>query len=255
MPKAEWGADPEFFGPRHAHREARMLRLFRSVGAAPGLHLECAAGVGSLAIALARAGRTVVAADGSLRSLAVVAGRVRREGCGARVLPVVANVTLLPFRRGSFACATSGETLEHVTDHVRAVEELRRVVTAGGWLIGSVPAGPAQWSAWDDWAGHLRRYTRAELGEVLAAAGWRARLIIWGWPFVRLYDALFLRRVNRRRLEREAGVENDAGLRLVARVGRRRWLVRLVRAAFALDRAFDGVPWGVGLLFVAQNSG
>jgi SAM-dependent methyltransferase len=255
VPKAEWGADPEFFGPRHAHREARLLRLLLRLESAGGLHLECAAGVGSLAVALGRHGRVVVAADGSLRSLLVVSGRARRAAVDGRVLSVAADVTSLPFRNRSFATASSAETLEHVGDHVAAAAELRRVVIAGGWLVGSVPAGPRQWSAWDDWAGHLRRYTRAGLADVLTAAGWRPRLMTWGWPVVRFYDTLFLRRVNRRRLESRAGVGEDAGLRAVAGLGRRHWLVGMVRAAFALDRVFDGVPWGVGLLFVAQNPG
>ena len=75
MGKAEWGADPEFFGPRHAHREARLEGAIRKSVPPCGLHLECAAGVGSLSIPLARTGATVVAADMSLRSLAVVAHR------------------------------------------------------------------------------------------------------------------------------------------------------------------------------------
>ncbi len=48
MGKAEWGADPEFFGPRHAHREGRITTRLKRHVPVPGLHLECAAGVGSL---------------------------------------------------------------------------------------------------------------------------------------------------------------------------------------------------------------
>ena len=63
MGQAIWGADPEFFGPRHAHREGRIIRRLHQRGKPQGLHLECAAGVGSLSITLARQGHTVVAAD------------------------------------------------------------------------------------------------------------------------------------------------------------------------------------------------
>ena len=244
--KAEWGENPDFFGPRHSHREARLLRALGREARAAGPHLECAAGVGSFSLTLARAGRTVVAADASLRSLAVVAARAQRAGMSARVLPVVADVTRLPFRDRALASVTTAETLEHVEDDLAAALELWRVCAAGGVLAGTVPAGPRQWSAWDDWAGHQRRYTAPSMHRLLQEAGWEPRVTTWGWPLVRLYDGAFLKRVNRRRLECTQGVENDPALTAVAGLSRHRWLVRAVRALFALDRPFDGASWGLG---------
>ena len=87
MGKAEWGADPEFFGPRHAHREDRLIRALRQRVPPCGTHLECAAGVGSLSISLARGGTRVVAADLSLRSLGEVARRAAGTVRGARDTP------------------------------------------------------------------------------------------------------------------------------------------------------------------------
>lgn len=253
MAKAEWGADPEFFGPRHAHREGRILGAVAKLGPSAGPHLECAAGVGSLSLSLARRGRTVVAADLSLRSLAHVASAARAAEATDRVLPVVADITSLPFPDGAFASATSAETLEHLSDDRAAVAELGRVLAPGASLVGTVPAGPSQWSDWDLWADHQRRYTARGMAEVLAAAGLEPRVRVWGWPLLRLYDDLFLKRVNRRRLQASGPVADDPALRRVSGLGRRRWLVKLVRAAFALDRPFDHAPWGVGLLFVARK--
>ena len=253
MAKAVWGADPEFFGPRHAHREGQILRRLGRVAPASGLHLECAAGVGSLTLALAREGRTVVAADLSLRSLEVLGGRAKASGLDSMVLPVVADITHLPFSDQVFSSATSAETLEHIPEHTEAVAELARVIAAGGWLVGTVPAGPSQWSEWDDWAGHLRRYSAAGMEEILATAGLEAEVTVWGWPMLRIYDDLFLKRVNRNRLRAVGPVDDDPALRRVAALGKRRWLVALVRSLFAADRVFDGCPWGVGVLFAARK--
>jgi SAM-dependent methyltransferase len=250
MGKAEWGADPEFFGPRHAHREGRITRRLERALSAPGLHIECAAGVGSLSISLARRGHTVIAADLSLRSLRVL---VQRAGATERILPVVADITALPFADDVFSSATSAETLEHIPDHEDAVAELARVLMVGGWLVGTVPAGPKQWSAWDDWAGHQRRYSAPEMEEILRGAGLDPEVVVWGWPLLRLYDDLFLQRVNRRRLHHDGAVESDPSLSTVSALGRRRRLVALVRTIFGLDRLFDGAPWGVGLLFAARK--
>jgi ubiquinone/menaquinone biosynthesis C-methylase UbiE len=139
MGKAVWGADPEFFGPRHAHREGRILRRLRRSVPDPGLHLECAAGVGSLSLSLTRQGHTVVAADRSLRSLRVLARRASAGGAFDAVLPVVADITVLPFADRTFSSATCAETLEHVPDDADAVAELARVLASGGWLVGTVP--------------------------------------------------------------------------------------------------------------------
>lgn len=253
MGMAEWGADPEFFGPRHAHREGRIIGTLRRFAPGAGRHLECAAGVGSLSCSLARRGREVVAADLSLRSLAELDRRARQAGLRARVLPVVADITRLPFADDSFASATSAETLEHLPDDAAAAGELARVLRHGGWLVGTVPANPGQWSDWDDWGGHLRRYAASGLRDLLAGAGLDARVMVWGWPFQRLYDELFLTRVNRRRLHADGPLEQDPALRRVAGLGRSRWLVAAVRAVFELDRLFDGLPWGVGLIFAAQK--
>lgn len=253
MGLAEWGADPEFFGPRHAHREDRIVDAVRSFFAPDRPHLECAAGVGSLSITLARRGATVVAADMSLLSLAVVARRARAGGCDRTVLPVVADITSLPFADGTFPSASSAETLEHIPDHETAAAELARVLRPGGWLVGTVPADPKQWSDWDDWGGHLRRYRTVEMNELLSGAGLQPRVTVWGWPLLRLYDDVFMKRVNRRRLRHDGALENDAALARISGLGRRRWLVNLIRRLFAIDRIFDGTPWGVGLLFRARK--
>ena len=253
MGRAEWGTDPEFFGPRHAHREDRILRAVRLRVPPCATHLECAAGVGSLSLTLARGGTTVIAADASLRSLAVVAERAWEAGLGGAVLPVAADITALPFADGAFPGASSAETLEHIPDHRAASCELARVLAPGGWLLGTVPADPGQWSDWDDWGGHLRRYRRSEMETMLTKAGLEPEVTIWGWPLMRIYDDVFMKRVNRRRLEHDGRLDNDPALARISNLGKRRWLVNLVRRLFDVDRLFDGVPWGVGLLFQARK--
>jgi ubiquinone/menaquinone biosynthesis C-methylase UbiE len=253
MARAEWGADPEFFGPRHAHREDRIEGALRELVPDPGLHLECAAGVGSLSLTLASAGATVIAADRSLRSLAVVAHRAEAARCARTVLPVVADITRLPFADGAFPSISSAETLEHIPADRAATRELARVLAPGGWLVGTVPADPEQWSEWDDWGGHLRRYRKPGMVELLETAGLEPEVTVWGWPVLRIYDDVFMRRVNRRRLHLQGELDDDPALARVSDLGRKRWLVALVRRTFAIDRLFDGAPWGVGLLFRARK--
>jgi SAM-dependent methyltransferase len=201
-----------------------------------------------LAQALAQRGFRVVAADASWKSL-LVARRLRGQG----LLLVVADLRRLPFAPGTFPSASSAETLEHLEEDEKALAELFRVLKDGGLLVGTVPHDPRQWSAWDQWAGHVRRYKKGELEEKLARAGFVPCVKGWGFPLVRLYDALFLKRVNRRRLELPGPARSDPFLRALSRLGRFRPAVAVARWAFHLDRLFLGCPWGVGLLFSAHK--
>jgi SAM-dependent methyltransferase len=209
--------------------------------------------VGSLSITLAHGGTTVVAADLSLRSLAVVAHRASSAGLSAKVLPVIVDITQLPFADGCFDSVSTAETLEHIPDDRSAAGNLARVLAPGGWLVGTVPADPTQWSDWDDWGGHLRRYRKADMTELLTSAGLEPRVTVWGWPFLRIYDDVFMKRVNRRRLRNPGDLEDDPALAKVSDLGKKRWLVNVVRRVFSVDRLFDGAPWGVGLLFCARK--
>jgi hypothetical protein len=89
--------------------------------------------------------------------------------------------------------------------------------------------------------------------EILGDAGLETEVTVWGWPVLRIYDDVFMQRVNRRRLHNPGSLEDDPALAKVADLGRKRWLVNLVRSVFNIDRLFDGAPWGVGLLFEAQK--
>lgn len=79
----------------------------------------------------------------------------------------------LPFGSDSFDLVVCLDVLEHIADDRAALGELRRVTAADGRLLVTVPAHRWLWGAHDDLSGHQRRYTRASLLSVAAAAGWR----------------------------------------------------------------------------------
>ena len=53
----------------------------------------------------------------------------------------------------------------------------------------------------------------------VADAELEAEVITWGWPMMRIYDDLFLKRVNRRRLRHDGPVDRDPTLRTVSALG------------------------------------
>jgi SAM-dependent methyltransferase len=238
-----WGTQPEMFGPRHEHRLGMIVREVERVPRG-GRVLDGAVGLGQLAQRLSARGYRVTGIDYSFEA----ALHVRRNGLPA----VVGDLTRMPFRSGAFDAVTTGETLEHLDDDRSAANEIARVVRPGGTVVATVPALQMLWSASDDYYEHRRRYSRSALMDMFRRAGFAiSKASFWGFPTVLTYDTLFILPMNKRRARRD--VDSDPGLQGIAKAGRSRWLVRAVRAVFAIDRVFSWIPFGPGLLLVARK--
>src|ERR1051326_5480774 len=169
----------------------------------------------------------------------------------AGIPSVVGDLTKMPFRDGVFDAMTTGETLEHLDDDAGAAREIARVVKRDGRVIATVPALKSLWSASDDYYEHRRRYSREQLVALFKETFAIEKAKFWGFPIVLAYDTVFLLPMNKRRARKH--VDEDPALRSIARAGRARGAVRLVRALFSLDRLFEWIPFGPGLLLVARR--
>jgi 2-polyprenyl-3-methyl-5-hydroxy-6-metoxy-1,4-benzoquinol methylase len=178
-----WGTAPDFVGPRHELRERLLLRLF--LEAKPGARvLDVGAGQGTFSLRLERLGFEVTSVDAAAAAVEVLRARVRG--------PVhEAAVEALPFDDASFDAAVLGEVLEHVEDDGAGLREIARVVRPGGAVAISVPRNPSWFGPSDEWAGHVRRYTRERLAAAVADGGLvLERLVPWGFPVSSLYHRL-----------------------------------------------------------------
>jgi SAM-dependent methyltransferase len=63
------------------------------------------------------------------------------------------------------------DMLEHVEEDAAVLEQMRAAVRASGGVVLLVPQHPRLWSAMDDVAHHVRRYTRRELVAKVRRAG------------------------------------------------------------------------------------
>jgi SAM-dependent methyltransferase len=228
-----WGTAPDFVGPRHELRERLLLDLLLAAG--PGRRiLNVGAGQGSFTRLLEERGYEVVSSDVSPESLDVLRAQARGD-------VVHADMTELPFADESFDAVVAGEVIEHIEDDRRALIEARRVLRTDGVLALSVPAHPDWFGPSDRWAGHVRRYARDGLVEVVAAAGLTTeRLRPWGFPV----SAAYHRAVYDKRAAALAGD------------GREHRLAKHVLGAMLLiDRVFVGVERGcLGYLALARRA-
>jgi SAM-dependent methyltransferase len=168
-----------WYKERRALLDRELRRLAR-----PGLALDIgAAGGGNTRVLRAR-GWQAVAADYSEAAVQVA----RKRGLST----FRTDARALPVRSGSCDLVTAFDVLEHVEEDHLVAAEIARALKPGGTALIAVPCDMALWSAHDEAVGHVRRYTRAGLREVVEAAGLEVDSV-WSWN-VLLRPAVALRR-------------------------------------------------------------
>ena len=164
------------------------------------------------AIAVHRPDRLVIALDiglGTVR-LACATGRTRQ----CELAGVVGDVEHLPLRAGCLDAAICDDTIEHVPDDRAAVRELARCLRSDGVVVVATPnrwglqvlarrvkdrirgrrlSAPAYFAT----SSHLREYTPAELGGILADDFVVDRFLPVGWAGSSLAQRIASRAVRR----------------------------------------------------------
>jgi 2-polyprenyl-3-methyl-5-hydroxy-6-metoxy-1,4-benzoquinol methylase len=242
--RMHWGAQPEFFGPRHRFREDYLVRAVQQHVRGPKL-ADAACGAGSLAQRLVDQGYEVTAIDLSSHFLRYLQSRNMMNSPAL----IQADITQLPNGENQFDGIVAGEVLEHLQDDVAALREFHRTLRPGGICVISVPADPNQWDWIDTWAGHVRRYQAGDLRRKLEAQGFEVvSLHSYGFPFVRAFHRyIYSAHVRRTR------VYEGTTAQLSARRRSQRVVGQILFGLFHVDRLFDRLPFGMGLIAVARK--
>jgi len=145
----------------YAGRRALVRRLMRGVPA--GRAVDVGPGPGGNAAVLRDLGWQVTGVE-----LTEVGARL----CAERGLDVVrGDATRLPISGASVDLVMSTDVWEHIEDHEAVARESFRVLRPGGRLLVAVPAGKDMWSGHDVALGHVRRYERQELLDLVESHG------------------------------------------------------------------------------------
>jgi len=155
----------------YRERRAIVARELRRLGT-PGRAADIGAAGGGNTRVLLEHGWEAIAIDAS--PAAVELARLR--GIDA----YHGDACYLPLSTGDFDFVMALDVLQHITDDRTACAELARVLRPGGTALISVPCDLALWSAHDVALGHVRRYSRESLTEVIEGAG----LVLdrmWSW--------------------------------------------------------------------------
>jgi SAM-dependent methyltransferase len=223
-------------------RRALVSQLLAGRVARGSLAIDVGCGTGdNLGVLESLTGRTVVGVE-----LSPYAIRHSPRSAQGEVRVGVSRAEHLPFPTGSADLVTSMDVIEHLDDDA-ALAEYHRVVRPGGLVLLTVPAYPWLWSHHDDWAAHLRRYTRPTLLDAVTRAGLRPVRTTYFNSFL-VPPAAVMRRTPVRRLITVEQDEVGAASPLVDRVmtalasGERRWAAR-----------GRSVPFGLSIVTLAER--
>lgn len=145
----------------HLHRYMLAIRY-----AAGRDVLDIACGEGYGAAALARSARSVLGVD--IAEEAVTHAKGRYEADNLRF--VQGSLSAIPSEDASSDLIVCLETLEHISDHERALQELHRVLRPDGMLLISTPNREAKDGAWHDKNPyHQKELSEAEFRDLLAS--------------------------------------------------------------------------------------
>jgi SAM-dependent methyltransferase len=184
------------------YRERRRL-LARSVSdLTPGVALDVGAAGG---------GNTRVLQGLGWKAAALEYGAPGAEVCAERGIPVLrGDATRLPLTPASLDLVVAFDVLEHLDDDKAAASGVFEALKPGGVFLVAVPADPRLWSAHDDAVGHVRRYTRQTLGDLLDGAGFRVEPMKSWNVLLRPVVALRRRSSTGSDLDQISGVVNTA---------------------------------------------
>lgn len=158
-------------GERDFRRRALNALAFRHVRGPEVLDLRCLAG--HLSVRLARAGHSVSGLDAYPGAVEMTNALAKQHGLGE--IAHLWDLTRLaaryePARFDTVLCL---DVLNHVHDDRATLADIATVLKPNARLVLAVPAFHLLLGARDRKLGHLRRYRKSELAELLSTEGFR----------------------------------------------------------------------------------
>ena len=146
-----------------AHRNHMIEKLIQRHGLTESF-LEVGSGSGVVAAYLAEQGIPVGAVE------PIASGAIRAAERGVTV-SFCGDLASLDLPANSVPAVGMFDVIEHIDEPRDLLAEANRILRPGGSLLVTVPAHQWLWSDFDEWNGHFRRYSKRQLHDELATAG------------------------------------------------------------------------------------
>jgi SAM-dependent methyltransferase len=156
----------------------------------------------------------------------------------------------LPFRNEAFSVVTCLDVLEHLDKDFDLIQEMFRICKPGGYVILTIPAFQAFWSAHDKVLHHRRRYTKARLLAIIKQTDFRILKLSY-YNVMMSIPILLIRKIRSSRNPRQES-QSDFSIRFPSFFNRA--LTYFYRAEISLLK-FLSYPFGVSLMVTLQKPG
>lgn len=239
--------------PKLILRESAIADVIRDWP--PGRFLEMGAGTGYMTRFLLERGHTGAASDLGESNRTMMRRNLAFAGERVQVFDSVTELS-----PASFDYLAAFEVLEHIQEDLAALRKWATYLRPGGRAIFSVPAHQRKFGRSDTLVGHVRRYEKKDLYELLKQVGFeQIRILNYGFPITEL-----TRRLSNRIVAKDGSYDNmnarersirsaQAQPKRIARV--LSWVDgRLFRPFCVVQRWFYGMDWGDGYVVHAVKS-
>ena len=160
--------------PRYLLRRNRVLPILEKLITGDLLEIGC--GAGALLFDLRELGFSCSAVEFSPDA------RNHAKLFGSTILEDANNI-----QQGSVDLVVAFDVLEHIDDDSSALRNWVSYLRPDGHLMVTVPCHMSKWGASDVWAGHFRRYERAELTRLVESMGVEVELVeTYGFPLANI---------------------------------------------------------------------
>jgi SAM-dependent methyltransferase len=144
----------------------------------PGTFLEIGAGIGLMTAMFLEKGFSGYCHDISPESRGYLKTNLQSFGNSIRVIEDFSTIAVEGFDH-----LLAFEVLEHIENDLDTLNEWSKFLKPNGKLIVSVPAHQKKFSKADEYVGHIRRYEKAELFDLLKNAGYQnIQIANYGFP-------------------------------------------------------------------------
>jgi 2-polyprenyl-3-methyl-5-hydroxy-6-metoxy-1,4-benzoquinol methylase len=151
-----------------------------------GRILDFGCGAGRNSVALAKMGFDLVSVDSNAKALNIAKIYARNNHVRKNIRFIKGDVTAYKAGElGKFDYCVLQEVIEHDIHYQKAVDFIYSSLKKGGVMILTTQYNPKLWNILDDYAQHVKRFTKAEIEEAVKKFS-RTEIIISGFPFLRL---------------------------------------------------------------------
>lgn len=231
----------------YQHRNECLVEAMKAHGF-PKEFLDIGGGNGITALAMQNAGYHVTLVEPYASGIE----NARKRGIRSTVQSTLEEY--VTETNGTAQAAGFFDVMEHIGDDKAFLDNINRLLVAGGRIMLTVPAFQSLWSENDVQLGHFRRYTLDQLSGLLARAGFKVTYasyffsLVWApmWVARVLPEKFGIKKDNTPSKKRN---EHMAGRPLTARLLRRvlSWEVNAIRKKIK-------IPFGTSCLIIAQKT-